>query len=79
MSWARHVVSGCQNATVPLCQFNFQLLVHGIAWLFPGFQYTWLAEETKKNLPIELDFVNEGQNCERIARQLHHFHFLKVC
>ena len=39
----------------------------------------WLAEETKKNLPIELDFVNEGQNCERVARQLHHFDFLKVC
>ncbi|KAK7103933.1 aarF domain-containing protein kinase 1-like [Littorina saxatilis] len=57
---------------------TMELLVHGIAWLFPGFQYAWLAEETKKNLPVELDFVNEGQNCERVARQLHHFDFLKI-
>jgi aarF domain-containing kinase len=56
----------------------FQILFHGITWLFPGFQYNWLAEETKKNLPIELDFVQEGQNCERVARQLHHFDFLKA-
>ncbi|XP_062603304.1 aarF domain-containing protein kinase 1-like [Saccostrea cucullata] len=57
---------------------TMELLVHCIAWIFPGFQYMWLAEETKKNLPLELDFVHEGQNCERVERLFKHFRFLKV-
>lgn len=55
-----------------------QLLVHGIALIFPGFEYLWLAEETKKNLPLELDFLHEGRNCERVERIFKHFNFLKV-
>lgn len=38
----------------------------------------WLAEETKKNLPLELDFLHEGRNCERVERLFKHFRFLKV-
>lgn len=38
----------------------------------------WLAEETKKNLPLELDFLHEGRNCERVERLFKHFCFLKV-
>ena len=38
----------------------------------------WLAEETKKNLPLELDFVNEARNCEKVAKMLDNFDFLKV-
>ena len=49
-----------------------------MAWLFPDFQYIWIAEETKKNLPKELDFVQEGHNCERVARMFKKFDFLKV-
>jgi aarF domain-containing kinase len=37
-----------------------------------------LAEETEKNLPIELDFLNEGKNIERVAKLLEKFHFVKV-
>lgn len=55
-----------------------QVLVNLVAWLFPDFQYVWLAEETKKNLPLELDFLNEGRNCERVGRMFKHFSFLKV-
>lgn len=57
---------------------TMELLVHGVAWVFPGFQYMWLAEETKKNLPLELDFIHEGRNCERVQRLFKHFKFLKV-
>lgn len=57
---------------------TMELLVHGIAWIFPGFEYLWLAEETKKNLPLELDFLHEGRNCERVERIFKHFNFLKV-
>lgn len=53
--------------------------MHGVAWLFPEFQFLWLAEETKKNLPLELDFVHEAKNCERVAKMFSHFSFLKVC
>lgn len=57
---------------------TMELLVHCIAWVFPGFQYMWLAEETKRNLPLELDFLHEGRNCERVERLFKHFSFLKV-
>ena len=49
-----------------------------MAWAFPEFQFLWLAEETKKNLPLELDFIHEAHNCERVSRMFSHFSFLKV-
>lgn len=57
---------------------NFQFLINRVAWVFPDFQYVWLAEETKKNLPKELDFKKEGEHCERAAKMFSHFDFLKV-
>jgi len=38
----------------------------------------WLVEEAKKNMPLELDFLNEGHNAERVASMLSLFPFLKV-
>lgn len=29
-------------------------------------------------MPLELDFLNEGQNAEKVAKMLGHFPFLKV-
>ena len=49
-----------------------------VARLFPEFNMVWLAEETKKNLPLELDFYHEAKNCERIDKMLSHCHYLKV-
>nr|KAI8740786.1 aarF domain-containing protein kinase 1 [Biomphalaria glabrata] len=57
---------------------TMEFLVHALGWVFPDFNYIWLAEETKKNLPVELDFLNEGMNCERIGKILSPFKFLKV-
>ncbi|VDI72626.1 aarF domain-containing kinase, partial [Mytilus galloprovincialis] len=57
---------------------TMELLVHGVSFVFPGFQYKWLAEETKRNLPLELDFLHEGRNCERVQRLFKHFKFLKI-
>lgn len=56
----------------------FQLLVKSVAWIFPTFSFLWLAEETKKNLPQELDFECEGKNAERVSELLQHIPFLKV-
>mmetsp|Transcript_8152 Transcript_8152/g.7315 ORF Transcript_8152/g.7315 Transcript_8152/m.7315 type:complete len:138 (-) Transcript_8152:408-821(-) len=33
--------------------------------LFPDFKYKWFSEELKKNIPKELDFRQEADNCER--------------
>ncbi|XP_072129340.1 aarF domain-containing protein kinase 1 isoform X2 [Mobula birostris] len=55
-----------------------EILVQGVSWLFPDFSFAWLVDETKKNMPLELDFLKEGRNTEKMARMLKHFHFLKV-
>lgn len=55
-----------------------KVLVRAVHWLFPDFAFMWLLEEAKKNMPLELDFLNEGQNAEKVAKMLAHFPFLKV-
>lgn len=34
--------------------------------LFPEFEFTWLGEEMRENLPKELNFVHEAANAERL-------------
>ncbi|XP_068195696.1 aarF domain-containing protein kinase 1 [Antennarius striatus] len=53
-------------------------LAKAVHWLFPDFGFMWLVDEAKKNMPLELDFLNEGQNAERVAKMLSCFPFLKV-
>uniref|UniRef100_A0A3Q3LLW6 AarF domain-containing protein kinase 1 n=1 Tax=Labrus bergylta TaxID=56723 RepID=A0A3Q3LLW6_9LABR len=55
-----------------------EVLLRAVHWLFPDFAFMWLVEEAKKNMPLELDFLNEGHNAERVAKMLGHFPFLKV-
>ncbi|XP_004584631.2 aarF domain-containing protein kinase 1 isoform X2 [Ochotona princeps] len=55
-----------------------EVLVLAVKQLFPEFEFMWLVEEAKKNLPLELDFLNEGRNAEKVAQMLQHFEFLKV-
>nr|XP_061798885.1 aarF domain-containing protein kinase 1-like [Nerophis lumbriciformis] len=55
-----------------------EVLLKGVHWLFPDFAFMWLVEEAKKNMPLELDFLNEGHNAEIISKKLAHFTFLKV-
>ncbi|XP_076979324.1 aarF domain-containing protein kinase 1 isoform X3 [Tamandua tetradactyla] len=55
-----------------------EVLVLAVKWLFPEFEFMWLVDEAKKNLPLELDFLNEGRNAERVSQMLKHFYFLKV-
>lgn len=49
-----------------------------MALIFPEFRFVWLAEETKKNLPIELDFLNEGKNIEKVGKMFEKYKFIKV-
>uniref|UniRef100_A0A3Q3X711 AarF domain-containing protein kinase 1 n=1 Tax=Mola mola TaxID=94237 RepID=A0A3Q3X711_MOLML len=55
-----------------------EVLVKAVHWLFPDLAFMWLMEEAKKNMPLELDFLNEGRNAEKVAKMLAHFPFLKV-
>lgn len=32
---------------------------------FPDFEFTWLGEEMRENLPKEMDFVHERNNARR--------------
>ena len=38
----------------------------------------WVGEETRRNLPIELDFTHEAQNCAEAAKNLKCFSWVKV-
>ncbi|XP_051941722.1 aarF domain-containing protein kinase 1 isoform X1 [Hippocampus zosterae] len=55
-----------------------EMLVRGVHWLFPDFAFMWLVEEAKKNMPLELNFLNEGHNSEIVSNKLAHLTFLKV-
>lgn len=43
---------------------TMELLVRAAAAIFPDFKLLWLVEETKRNLPRELDFLHEGKNAD---------------
>ena len=47
-------------------------------FFFPAFEFMWLVEETKRNLPLELDFAHEGCNSEMVGKLLQHHSWLKV-
>ncbi|KAM9180243.1 LOW QUALITY PROTEIN: aarF domain-containing protein kinase 1-like [Dugong dugon] len=55
-----------------------EVLVLAVKQLFPEFEFMWLVDEAKKNLPLELDFLSEGRNAEKVAQMLKHFDFLKI-
>lgn len=57
-----HYVRG--NSKVDMATMEYCVKLMG--WLFPDFKFQWLVDESKKNLPIELDFLHEGKNTEKV-------------
>ena len=53
-------------------------LVRVVNWVFPKFEFMWLAEEMRKNLPLELDFRQEGKNAEKVSKMYANYDWLKV-
>ncbi|KAL6782666.1 hypothetical protein ACKKBG_A07645 [Auxenochlorella protothecoides x Auxenochlorella symbiontica] len=45
-------------------------LITIVKWLAPEFDYGWLIEEARKNVPKELDFQQEARNAERCRSNL---------
>ena len=46
--------------------FVVSLAVQGVKYFFPEFEFDWLADEMRTNLPKELDFIQEAYNSERV-------------
>lgn len=44
--------------------------IFAIILFVQSFDYSWLVDEIKLNLPKELDFLNEAENAERCRRNL---------
>ncbi|XP_040567744.1 aarF domain-containing protein kinase 1 [Lepeophtheirus salmonis] len=57
--------------------YTMNFLVKTVKMVFPQFEFMWLAEEMKKNLPLELSFVQEGMNAEKVENLLN-FNWLRV-
>lgn len=47
---------------------NIRLLARVAGWLLRDFDLTPIVEELSENMPMELDFINEGHNAEATAR-----------
>ena len=47
---------------------NLMFVLKILAWLESNFDFRVIAREMLKYVPMELDFVNEAHNCERIGR-----------
>lgn len=54
------------------------ILLNLISKVHPNFNFTWVMNYLKETLISELDFINEGQNMERCAKDLAHLPFVHV-
>lgn len=53
-------------------------LVEVVRTVFPSFEFSWLADQMKENLPKELDFKVEAENAARLATLFADHPLLKV-
>lgn len=49
-----------------------------MSWVFPNFKFQWLVDESKRNIPIELDFTIEAKNAEKVKTIFKNETWLKV-
>lgn len=57
---------------------TMEVLVKIMSYVFPEFKFQWLVDETKKNIPQELNFEQEGHNAEKIAKLFENVKWLRV-
>lgn len=54
------------------CDIDMEMVEVALGWIkhwFPDFEFTWLAEEMRTNLPKEMDFTHEANNAARTIRE----------
>lgn len=64
------------NARVDLK--TMEVLVKLVSRIFPEFKFQWLVDETRKNIPKELNFIEEGHNAEKVAKLFEDYDWLFV-
>ncbi|KAJ7783217.1 ABC1 family-domain-containing protein [Mycena metata] len=50
------------------CDIDMAVVESSLGWIkywFPEFEFTWLADEMKTNLPLEMDFQHESANAAK--------------
>ncbi|KAH6913980.1 atypical/ABC1/ABC1-B protein kinase [Coprinopsis sp. MPI-PUGE-AT-0042] len=53
------------------CDIDMEMVDVTLGWIkrfFPEFEFSWLGDEMRVNLPKEMDFINEAQNAKRTER-----------
>ncbi|TCD71221.1 hypothetical protein EIP91_011699 [Steccherinum ochraceum] len=53
------------------CDIDMEMVEVSLGWIkhwFPEFEFTWLADEMRQNLPKEMDFVHEAANTHRAVK-----------
>lgn len=58
--------------------YTMDFLVRTVKFFFPQFEFMWLADEMKKNVPLELSFVQEAKNAEKVAKIMSCYDWLRV-
>ncbi|KAL4422859.1 hypothetical protein ABPG75_009056 [Micractinium tetrahymenae] len=57
-----------EASAIDLATIDF--LVKAVKWIAPDIDYQWLVDESRENLPLELDFLHEAANSRRCADNL---------
>ncbi|KAF9447494.1 atypical/ABC1/ABC1-B protein kinase [Macrolepiota fuliginosa MF-IS2] len=53
------------------CDIDMEMVEVTLGWIkywFPEFEFTWLADEMRQNLPKEMDFIREDNNAARATK-----------
>ncbi|XP_065199978.1 aarF domain-containing kinase 1 [Planococcus citri] len=64
------------NSTVDMK--TMEILSKIVSYMLPDFKVQWLVDETKKNIPRELDFELEADNTEKARQMFRHLPWLKI-